>query len=56
LELGAILWSFRSYHILLLLFHFFLPHQFCPARFSETVQRILLKLETKIDHHSKLCT
>ena len=56
LELGAILWSFRSYHFLLfLLFHLFLPHQFCQARFSETVQRILLKLDTKIDHHSKLC-
>ena len=35
------------YNVLLFLFHFFLLHQFCPARFSETVERIFLKLDKK---------
>ena len=57
LELGAILWSFRSYHILLLLFFlpFFSP-RFCPTKFSETDDPIFTELHRKVDPHLKRCT
>jgi hypothetical protein len=56
--LGAMLWSFRSYHILLLLllllflFHFF-SLRFCPTKFSETDDPIYTKLH-KIQKSSDL--
>ena len=58
LELGAMLWSFRSYHILLLLllfFLFFFSLWACPTKFSETDDPIFTKLHRKVDSHLKRC-
>ena len=59
LELGAILWSFRSYHFLLLLFFFlflsfFLPPKVCPAHFWEMSWSNFMKPCRNIICHVKL--
>jgi hypothetical protein len=56
LELGAMLWSFRSYHILLLLLLFFLSSpKDCPTHFSEMSWSNFMKPCRNIICHVKLC-